>query len=491
MVGTGQTWKGYRNVYPATDINGPILSGSQPLTQSTGAALVDYDIWVDTSVNASEYPAIYRYQASTASFILINNTDHSSPAGIIFADARFTADGTPSGSEAGAAMVTSNYLDNDAPNAELYPAGLLLYNTRYSTNNVKQWNSNYFPGTTYPGRWVTASGNQPNGVPYSGYAAQRNIVVEALNAVIASNEAIRAEQNYFNLIVTPGYPECIDEMIQLNEDIKQVAFVIGDTPSRLPADGTSIQNWATNAANAPSTGTAGLTISDSYTALYYPWGLGTNIDGNTVFVPPSVIGLMTIAYNDQVAYPWFAPAGYTRGVVSVVSSVGYLDATNGDTFVPVQLNQGQRDVLYTNLINPIAYIPNRGLIVYGQITLDGGADALNRINVARLINYLNYNLDLIGKPFLFQQNNSQTQAAAASTYISFMNNLVSLQALYDFGVLCDESNNTPTTIDLNQLIIDIAIQPQKDIEFIYIPVALLNTGDSIPAGYQSGNSVTP
>jgi phage tail sheath protein FI len=197
-------------------------------------------------------------------------------------------------------------------------------------------------------------------------------------------------------------------------------------------------------------------------------------------VPPSMIALRTIAYNDQVAYPWFAPAGFNRGLVTGVSSVGYL--TSEGEYAPVTLNQGQRDVLYSNRINPIAYIPGRGLVVYGQKTLNPVTTALDRINVARLINYLKYNLDILAKPFMFEPNDQQTRQNAQTTVSAFMQTLQTLRAVYDFAVVCDESNNTPERIDRNELWIDIAIKPEKAIEFIYIPIRILNTGDPLPGG---------
>jgi phage tail sheath protein FI len=246
----------------------------------------------------------------------------------------------------------------------------------------------------------------------------------------------------------------------------------------LPSDTTSLQNWATNAYNVAENGPDGLISTTPYAALYYPWALSTNLDGSAVFVPPSEMALRTIAYNDQVAYPWFAPAGFNRGLVTGVASVGYLK-TDG-TYQPVSLNQGQRDVLYVNKINPISFIPGRGLVIFGQKTLNPIATALDRINVARLINYLSYNLNTLAQPFLFEPNDQQTRQSVTNTFNSFMGNLVGLRALYDYAVVCDSSNNTPARIDANELWIDIAIKPEKAIEFIYIPIRILNTGDPLP-----------
>jgi hypothetical protein len=507
MYGDGTQWVGYKRKYTETDPEGVLFAGTAPLYQSDGTELVDNDLWVDTS-DLENYPMLYRYDATAVRWNLIDKTDQTTPFGIAFADARqnsgtnYTGNPNPGtyayNSEEAADMLASNFVDPDAPDARTYPDGILMFNTRYATYNVKEWMPNYFkrggfdentdytitdyhnsgsaglfPALASAGRWVTASGNKADGTPYMGRKAQRLMIVRAMAEMIAQNEDIRSELVYFNLIAAPGYPELMDEMVALNTDQKEVAFVVGDTPIRLAPGGTTVSAWAGNTKNAPSTGEDGLTVANPYVGVYYPWGLGTDLSGNEVMIPPSTMALNTIAYNDQVAYQWYAPAGYRRGLVTNASSVGYL--TSEGEFKPVILNQGQRDVLYSNKINPIAYIPGRGLVVYGQKTLHSTTTALDRINVARLSNYLKYNLDNIVKPFLFEQNDEQTRSSAQATVESFLNGLVGLRALEDYVVLCDESNNTPTRRDRNELWIDIAIKPLKAVEFIYIPVRIVNS----------------
>jgi hypothetical protein len=479
MVGDGTKWMGYRNLYPATDPNGVILSATEPSYQSDGnTALADNDLWIDTS-DLENYPKIYRYDSLNVLWELVDNTDQTSSKGIAFLDARANVDGFQDGDTNIQAMLTSDYVDPDAPSPLAYPFGFLLFNTRYSTNNVKEWRPNYLTTGVYKDRWVTISGNATDGSPLMGRKAQRAMVVRAMASAIASNQELRADANFFNLIAAPGYPELVDELLTLNTDNKDVAFVLVDPPARLTPDGTSIQAWSNNSNNAPSNGEQGLITRSRYAGVYYPWGLATNLDGQEIFVPPSMTVMRTIAFNDQVAYPWFAPAGFTRGLVTAVTSVGYLNMEN--EYVPLQLTQGQRDVLYENDINPIAFIPGRGLVVYGQKTLSPVESALNRVNVSRLVNYLNYQLDNLAKPFLFEPNDQYTRDSVTRTFESFFGDMIALRAVYDFAVLCDETNNTPERIDRNELWIDIAIKPVKAIEFIYIPLRILNTGDPLPA----------
>lgn len=477
MVNDGSNWLGYKNSFVNTDPAGPIISATKPSMQSDGTALVNEDLWIDTS-DLDNYPRIWRYR--NGSFHLIDNSDQTTVNGIVFKDARGGIEAGTSGISSTVDGLTTNDVDSDAPDAKLYPAGVLLFNTRFSTYNVKEWQPEWLlddpNGNT--GRFVTVSGNKTDGSPWMGRKAQRRVIVNAMQAAIANNDDLRSEFVFFNLIASPGYPEMIGEMISLNTDIKEIACIVGDTPSRLVANGQAIQEYATNANGEALNGEDGRTgINNPYVAQYYPWGLGTNIDGGDVMVPPSTIALRTIAYSDQVSFPWFAPAGYLRGIVSNADSVGYLNSE--DEYQSVILSEGLRNVLQLNNINPISLQPNKGLVVFGQKTLNPVSSALDRVNVARLINFIRYNAEELLKPFLFEPNDGETRAAAEVTMSRFLSDLIGQRALADFGVRCDDTNNTPERIDRNELWCDVAIIPIKSVEFIYIPIRILNTGEDV------------
>ena len=445
--------------------------------------LIANDIWVDTDV--LPYPVVRYWNG--AAWVLVNNTDQTSNHGIIFRDARSNPLYTQGGTGQNNGGPGNPDLDPDAPDADLYPNGFMLWNTRYSTGNVKEWQAPYVFNTVTAapdntnngstGRWVNVSGNDAAGVPYMGAGAQNIMIVRAIQSVIVSNEDIRAEDLFYNLISAPGYVEAIDEMLVLNEDRKDTAFVVGDTPFTLTSTGTALQNWSTNANLALGNNADGLVSASKYFAAWYPSGLSTNVDGTDVVVPPSHMALRTIAYNDQVAYPWFAPAGLQRGIVNNAAAVGYVNSSG--QFVSVRLNEGQRDILYINGINPIRVMPAGGIVVFGQKTRQAFASATDRINVVRLENYLRYQLNQLANPFLFEPNDTTTRKAIKDAFDRFLSELITLRGLYDFLVVCDLTNNTPARIDRNELWIDIAIQPVKAIEFIYIPIRIKNTGASL------------
>jgi len=419
------------------------------------------DVWIDSS-DTENYPRIQQYDGS--SWVERDITDQTTPNGVVFADLTTTAADT---SNAGGATA----VDDEAPDPLLHPDGMLLWNSIVSTGNVKRYDA-----TTDV--WSTYSGNMADGRPFMLRKAQRQAVVKAMQAAVNSNTQIREETTFFTLIAAPSYPELLDEMVSLNTDRKETGFIIVDTPFRLRPQGQELINWMTGN-SAVVNGEAGIITSTNTAAAYYPSGITSDLSGNNVVVPASHIVLRTMAYNDQVAYPWFAPAGLTRGVVTNATNVGYINSEG--EFIPVALTNGQRDTLYGDGnrvgINPIARFPGQGLYVFGQRTLQSFSSALDRVNVARLIAYLRERFDPLARPFIFEPNDRITRANAKQVFDGFLSDLLGKRAIYDYIVVCDETNNKPAQIDRNELYIDVAIEPTKAAEFIYIPIRVVNTGE--------------
>jgi hypothetical protein len=220
-------------------------------------------------------------------------------------------------------------------------------------------------------------------------------------------------------------------------------------------------------------------------ALYYPSALTNDLNGNEIAVPPSHMMLRRYLYNDQVAYQWFAPAGTRRGLIDNALAIGYVDYRTGN-FVRAGLNNAQRDTLYEQRLNPITLINGVGLVAYGQKTRQtsigsfGAASvsgtALDRVNVARMVNYLRTILQGVANQFLFEPNDKVTRDQVKQLIESVLNDLIAKRGLYDYIVVCDETNNTPERIARNELYVDIAVEPMKAVEFIYIPIRLKNPG---------------
>ena len=492
MVHDGSNWKGYKNEYGSSDPAGPIVSATEPTKQNDGtSSLVTGDLWVSTA-DLENFPRIYRWNDTLSSWIELDTTDQTTENGVIFADARYNTSGANSGSAADIVdLLASDYLDPDAPDPALYPKGMLLWNLRRSGFNVKRFERNYIDISTnntrgsdsgnpmaayYPHRWVTESANDADGSGSFGRKAQRKVVVQAMQSLLNENQDIRDDESrVFNLIASPGYPELIGEMITLNYDRGLTAFVIGDSPMRLTSDATSLNEWATNVNTVVEDNDNGLVSRDEYLGVYYPSGFTSDNAGNNIVVPSSHMVLRTFALNDQVAYPWFAPAGTRRGGVTNATSTGFINSEG--EFVATALNEGVRDTLYANNVNPITFLTGAGLVVFGQKTRARNASALDRINVARLVVYLRSQLNTLAKPYLFEPNDKITRDEIKQQVESLLVELVGLRALFDFLVVCDETNNTPARIDRNELYVDIAIEPVKAVEFIYIPLRIKNTGE--------------
>ena len=494
MIHNGSAWVGYQNDsadargynLSNTDPAGPIVAASEPSTQSDGTALVYGDLWVDTG-DLENFPVIYRYSnvGGTDAWVLIDNADQTTENGIVFGDARWDSDGTSNAVVdelvSIADLLTSNYIDLDAPDADLYPRGTLLFNTRRSSFNVKRFAKNYFNASDFSGSlpterdtWVSAAGLKDDGSPYMGRQAVRKMVTTAMKSAINSSTELREEQRAFTLIACPGYPELIPEMVALNNDRRNTAFVIGDTPMRLSSSATDVQNWANNTSNL-GTGEFGLATSDPYLAVYYPCAQTSDLGGNSIVQPASHIALRTIIRSDNVSYPWFAAAGVRRGLVDNANSIGYIDSATGE-FNAIGVTEGLRDTCYEARINPITYLTGVGLAVYGQKTLGPTGSALDRINVARLVVYLRRVVDLASRNFVFEPNDKITRDEIKQVIERACNDLVAKRALTDYLVICDESNNTPVRRDRNELYVDVAIEPVKAAEFIYIPIRIKAQG---------------
>jgi hypothetical protein len=494
MVHNGTTWVGYLNYTQngaggtTCDPAGPIVSATKPTLQSDGTALANGDLWIDTS-DIENYPMLYKYDYANQKWRSVDTADQTTENGIVFHDARWNITGTGSTASTIKDLLSSNFLDFDAPDPALYPKGMLLWNLRRSGFNVKEYMRGYVDTTArnprqsntlmssyYPDRWVSVAANQENGAGTFGRHAQRKVVVQALQALVNSNQQIRDEESrVFNLMACPGYPELVGEMIGLNYDRGITAFVVADTPARLTPDATSLSNWGFNVNLALEDNDTGLVSFDEYVGFFYPWGYTSDNIGNNVVVPPSHMMLRTIALNDNVSYPWFAPAGTRRGGITNATAVGYI--TMEGEFQSVALNGGQRDTLASVKVNPLTFITGTGLVNYGQYTRAKNASALDRINVARLVIYLRRQFAQLAKPYIFEPNDKITRDEIKQAAENLLLELVGQRALYDYLVVCDTSNNTPARIDRSELYLDVAIEPVKAVEFIYIPLRLKNTGE--------------
>lgn len=170
------------------------------------------------------------------------------------------------------------------------------------------------------------------------------------------------------------------------------------------------------------------------------------------------------ARTDDVRDPWFSPAGYSRGNVKNV--------------VKLQLNpaKAERDVLYKSKINPVITQPGQGTILFGDKTNAPTTSAFDRINVRRLFIVLEKAIGVAAKSTLFEFNDDFTRAQFKNLVEPFLRDVQGRRGIYDFRVVCDETNNTSNVIDSNQFVGDIYIKPARSINFIQLNFVAVRSG---------------
>ena len=208
----------------------------------------------------------------------------------------------------------------------------------------------------------------------------------------------------------------------------------------------------------------------SYAASYWPWCMVTDPDtAQRVWVPAGTLIPGVYAANDRTAEAWFAPAGINRGGLGNV------------VMAERKLTQANRDALYVGKVNPIATFPGRGVVVFGQKTLQTQASALDRVNVRRLLIALKNYISQISDNLVFEQNTAATRNIFLGQVNPYLESVQQRQGLYAFKVVMNDSNNGPEVIDRNELRGAIYIQPTKTAEFIYLDFNILPTGAEFPA----------
>ena len=267
----------------------------------------------------------------------------------------------------------------------------------------------------------------------------------------------------FNLLFLPGvvdqalgagHNSIIGQAIEVCED-RGDCFLVYDNSGKT----TSVADVKVNTAARNS----------SYAATYYPWiQIQDATAGVFRYVPPSVVMAGVYHFNDTVGQPWFAPAGLNRGGIdSAVQAYK-------------KLTQKNRDDLYDSNSNPIATFPGQGVTVFGQKTTQKKASALDRVNVRRLLINLKRFVANSSRNLVFEQNTSDLRNQFINVVNPYMEQVQSNQGLNAFRVVMDDSNNTPETIDRNQLIGQIFIQPTRTAEFIVLDFVVQPTGAAFP-----------
>lgn len=206
----------------------------------------------------------------------------------------------------------------------------------------------------------------------------------------------------------------------------------------------------------------------SYAAVYGNWvQVYEEFSGEKIWVPFSGYAAATMARTDANDFPWIAPAGFNRGLLTTSA----LD-------IAVNPNQKQRDEFYKTNINPVSFSASDGMVIIGQKTLSRKPSAFDKINVRRLFLALERPTKKVSKYFLFEPNTEFTRTRYINTLTPLFEFAKQNQGLYDYLIVCDERNNTPEVIDNNELRADIFIKPVRAAEFILVQFTATRTDAS-------------
>ena len=258
-----------------------------------------------------------------------------------------------------------------------------------------------------------------------------------------------------NIFATPGidwnnHSSLVNQAIDIIENDRADSLYIINSPNYTTSDETisSLDD---------------LGIDSNYSATYWPWIQVRDTDNATqLFIPPTGEVLKNIALTDNVSYPWFAVAGYSRGLVNAIKA-------------QKKLTLDERDDLYKARINPIATFSDTGTIIRGNKTLQVRESALDRINVRRLLLRARKLISAVAIRLLFEQNDEQVRQEFLRLVNPILESIKKERGLYDFRV---SVSNDPEDIDANTLRGKIYIKPTRSLEFIDVEFVITPTGAS-------------
>jgi hypothetical protein len=275
------------------------------------------------------------------------------------------------------------------------------------------------------------------------------------------------EVTNINVLVTPGI-DYVNNLELVTSTISMVEFDRADSIYVCTTPDFDLYQPSTSMDNLIYPEEVVVNLEDSYidsnyTATYYPWVLTRDTVNNTqIYIPPTAEVTRNLALTDNIAFPWFATAGYTRGIVNAVRA-------------RKRLTQEDRDTLYKGRINPIATFNDVGTVIWGNKTLQIRQSALDRINVRRLLLQARKLISAVSVRLLFEQNDNIVRQQFLAAVNPILDSIRRDRGLYDFRVTVQ---NTPEDLDANQLVGKIYIKPTKALEFIDIEFLITPTGAS-------------
>ena len=268
------------------------------------------------------------------------------------------------------------------------------------------------------------------------------------------------EEVNINVFTTPGinvedHASLIESSIEMVEQDRSDSLYIATTPDTDASGVVTSESTAVDLIDGA--------FDSNYSATYWPW-IQMNDTENSVYIylPPTLEVVRNIAITDNIAFPWFATAGMSRGVTRAIKA-------------RKKLTLDQRDTLYAGRINPMATFANEGVVIFGNKTLQIKESALDRVNVRRLLLQSRKLISAVAVRMLFEQNDDVVRQQFLSLVNPILDNIRKERGLTDFRVVLSDD---PEEIDRNELNGQIFIKPTRSLEFIAIEFVITNTGAS-------------
>ena len=272
------------------------------------------------------------------------------------------------------------------------------------------------------------------------------------------------EQVDIDIITIPGHSstDVIESLITFCGQYRQDCMAIVDPPFGLTVN--EIIAWQNGSHPLNN-----VRFDSDFLALYWPWvQIYDTYNQINVWIPPSGSIMAVYAYSDELAAPWFAPAGETRGIVP-----GIVNVFSRPTLA-------ERDAMYgnANCINPIVqFSDSSNFVVWGQKTMQRLPTALDRVNVRRLMFYIEKQIRQASRALLFDPNDELFDKKFINMCSQILTTVETGRGIYDYMIVADSTINTPDVIDRNEFRANIGIQPEKAVEYMFLTFTINKTGD--------------
>jgi len=299
----------------------------------------------------------------------------------------------------------------------------------------------------------------------SMFGGQDNGTLDAGDYLVGFDNFEDAETVDVQILIAPGMAVQADQTTVVNDLVSTAKdtrkdCVVVTSPNRDAVVNNTDPVTSTITAVDTFTSSSYLIVDNNYFYVY------DKFNDQYIYIPAASSTAGLLATTDAGFGPWYSPAGLKRGQYAGVAGLAYSP------------NKGQRDDLYKRGVNPIVQLPGQGTVLFGDKTKEARPSAFDRINVRRLFLAIEKSISLAARNVMFEFNDEFTRAEFVGVIEPVLREIQARRGIQDFLVQCDESNNTPSVIDRNELIATIFIKPARSVNYVTLNFVAVRTGVS-------------